>query len=137
MRSAGGSWILSLLVVSYHDFTGLNMETASVDRLLALYRESAEGTSAPDPKAANRCQREMHAVYKKLRVTPEGRAGITALMNDSSPHVRCWAAAHSLGWNVTDAISTLRALRENGGPCSFDAEMTLEAFNDGRLSFEY
>jgi hypothetical protein len=128
---------LSLPVVLFHDLKVLIMDTASLESLLAMYRESAEGTSAPDPKTANRSQREMHAAYKKLRATPEGRAGIAALMHDSSPHVRCWAAAHSLGWEATEAKGTLQALRESGGPCSFDAEMTLVAFNDGRLSFEY
>lgn len=113
------------------------MDTASVENLLALYRQSAQGTSAPNPKVANRCQREMHAAYKQLRGSPEGRAGIAALMRDPSPHVRCWSAAHSLGWDPADAGKTLQALREGGGPCSFDAEMTLEAFNEGRLSFEY
>src|SRR5437879_4915630 len=113
------------------------METGSVESLLALYREGANGTSASDPKIANRWQRKMHDAYKKLREAPEGRAGITVLMKDSSPHVRCWAAAHSLEWEATKAKDTLQALRESGGPCSFDAEMTLEAFSDGRLSFDY
>jgi hypothetical protein len=113
------------------------MELAAIQTLLTSYRESALGTSSPDANRANRCQREMHAAYKRLRETPEGRAGITALMKDSSPHVRCWAAAHSLGWNVADATSVLQALCESGGPCAFDAEMTLEAYRDGQLSFEY
>jgi len=60
------------------------VETAAVQSLLTQYRESAHGTSAPDPKIANKCQREMHPAYKGLRDTPEGRAGITALMTDST-----------------------------------------------------
>lgn len=113
------------------------MDSGSVDSLLILYRHGAEGTSAADPKVANKHQRQMHGAYKKLRVTPDGRAGISALMNDPSPHVRCWAAAHVLGWDVAGAKNALQILRDSGGPCSFDAEMTLEAFSEGRLSFDY
>ena len=113
------------------------METASVESQLVQYRECAEGTSSPDPKTANRSQRDMHAAYMNLRATPGGRAGITALLHHTNPHIRCWAAAHSLGWSSSDAKRTLEAFRESGGPCSFDAEMTLEAYKDGRLSFEY
>jgi Domain of unknown function (DUF2019) len=113
------------------------MAIESVDDLLATYREGAEGTSAPNPKIANKWQRKMHGCYKRLRETPEGRAGITVLMKDSSPQVRCWAAAHSLQWEPIEAQRTLQALRESGGPCSFDAEMTLQQFSNGALSFEY
>lgn len=113
------------------------MKAESVEDLLVAYREGAEGTSAPNPKIANKWQRKMHACYIKLCGTPDGRAGITALMKDPSPHVRCWAGSHSLQWDTNQAQKTLEALRESKGPCSSDAEITLEEFNKERLSFDY
>jgi hypothetical protein len=113
------------------------MATESVQELLALYRQGADGTSASDPKVANNWQRKMHACYKKLRETPEGRAALMALMADPSPHVRCWAGAHSLQWDANRAKATLVDLRESQGPCSFTAEITLEEFAKGKLSFDY
>jgi hypothetical protein len=113
------------------------MATESVNELLAVYRDGAEGTSSSDPRLANKWQRKMHGCYKRLRETPQGRAGITALMGDSSPHIRCWAAAHSLEWELERAKSTLDSLRDSGGPCSIDAEMTLKEFSKGGLSFDY
>jgi hypothetical protein len=115
----------------------LVMGTGSHEELLGVYREGADGTSATDPKVANKWQRKMHECYKKLRETPLGREGIIGLMKDPSPHVRCWAGAHSLQWEPNEAKSTLEALWKSGGPCSFDAEITLEEFSKGNLSFDY
>jgi hypothetical protein len=113
------------------------MAIESLEDLLATYREGAEGTSAPKAKVANKSQRKMHTCYKRLRETPEGRAGIMALMKDASPHVRCWAAAHSLQWEPIEAERTLQALQEGGGLLGLDAKMTLEQFFKGLLSFDY
>lgn len=113
------------------------MAYESVKDLLTSYREAAEGTSAPEPKIANKCQRKLHACYKRLRETPEGRTGIILLMKDSSPYIRCWAAAHSLQWESLEAQKTLEELQKSCGPCAFDAEMTLQQFHNGSLSFEY
>ena len=58
-------------------------------------------------------------------------------MSDTSPHVRCWAAAHSLQWDAPKSRHTLERLRDAGGPCSFDAEMVLAEYEKGTLSFDY
>ena len=113
------------------------MATDTIEGLLGGYREGAEGTSSADPRVANRWQRQMHVCYKQLRETPEGRAAIITLMDDPSPHVRCWAGGHCLQWEPIKAKRTLVGLREARGPCSFDADITLEEFNQGRLSFDY
>jgi hypothetical protein len=109
----------------------------AITRLLAEYREAAEGTSRAEPKQANASHDKMHACYRRLRETDEGRNGISSLMEDGSKHVQCWAAAHSLAWAPGPARERLVALRDSGGPCSFDAEMTLNTFEEGTLTFEY
>lgn len=105
--------------------------------LLSAYREGAEGTSSADPHTANIWQRRMHISYKILRESEHGRDGISALMKDPNPHIRCWAAAHSLAWNVMKAKKALIELQESEGPCSFDAEMILREYDKGALSFDY
>lgn len=112
-------------------------DNAPILELVSGYKQAAEGTSNPDSKQANKSHDVMHIYYKRLRQTEAGRTGIVGLLNDESPHVRCWAAAHSLAWATDEAIATLRALRDAKGPCSFDAEMTLGEFQKGRLNFEY
>jgi hypothetical protein len=112
-------------------------DDASVPLLLQRYREGAEGTSNPNPKEANASHNRMHSFYKRLRTSEAGRQGIIELMKDPSPHVRCWAAAHSLEWVPMVACEVLRQLRDSKGPRSFDAEITLEEFNKGTLTFDY
>jgi hypothetical protein len=113
------------------------MAGPSVADLIAAYREGADGTSVSNPRVANRWQRKMHASYKRLRETAEGREAIIQLVRDPSRHVRCWAGAHSLQWRPVEARRTLEELRDSTGPCSFDAKITLEEFDAGRLTFDY
>jgi hypothetical protein len=103
--------------------------------LLARYRQATDGTSSAKPKEANKWHGKMHGAYKKLRESSEGQAAIVRLVEDPSPHVRCWAAAHSLAWQPELAKAALTQLREARGPCSFDAEMTLKQFEKGLLTF--
>ena len=113
------------------------MANSDLDRLLEEYRRAAEGTSDPDPREANRCHDKMHAAYKALRESEAGRMGIASLVSHESPHVRCWAAAHSLQWQPESARIVLERLRDDRGPCSFDAEMTIKEYDKGRLSYDY
>jgi hypothetical protein len=115
------------------------LDKESVTRILAEYRQAAVVTDdLADTEKQNQAAHRIHACYKALRETEEGRAGIIALMSDPSPHVRAWAAAHSLQWMPDAAQEVLEALRdENVFPYSFDAEMTLEEYRKGRLSFDY
>lgn len=113
------------------------MRTESIAALLDAYREGAHGTSATDSLVANKWQQIMHNCYTKLCGTSEGKAGIMSFMDDLNPHVRCWAAAHSLQWHVQRAKAALIKLQESGGPCSFDAEMVLEEYDNGTLNFDY
>lgn len=113
------------------------MQASEIHDLLVGYATGAEGTSDADPKVANKWQRKMHSFYKQLRELPEGRAALLTCLNDPSPHVRCWAAAHCLEWEHERAKAALELLRDSKGPCAFSAEMTLEEFAKGRLSFDY
>ena len=70
----------------------------TIRELLAKYMEAAAGTGTLDPKQNNKNADNLHACYKELRDKEEGRAGIIGLVSDDNPHVRGWAAAHSLQW---------------------------------------
>lgn len=113
------------------------MSEQRIAECLLQYQQSADRTSETDPNVANEFQKQMHACYKWLRESEAGRQGITALIDDPSPSVRCWAAAHSLTWALEKARAALISLRNGKDPCSFDAEMTLNEFDKGTLSFEY
>lgn len=111
-------------------------EKKTTEELLAGYREAAARTAHLKTRVAKSSADHLQTYYQQLCDTPEGRAGITALTEDESPHVRTWAAAHSLSWDVENARTTLDALQESGGPCAFDAERILRQFDKGDLSFK-
>ena len=50
---------------------------------------------------------------------------------------RCTAAAHSLQWTPETARGVLEDLRDSNGRNSFEAEMVLREYDNGRLSFDY
>ncbi len=108
-----------------------------IPALLAGYREAAKRTSDPSPRTANKWASRLHACYQLLREMEEGRNAITELIGDDDPHVRVWAAAHSLAWSTENARAALEELRESDGPCSLDAKWTLREFDRGKLSFDY
>lgn len=111
---------------------------SSIEDLLAQYREAAVRTGDSDADLANRWHDRMHSCYKELREVEEGRTGICALMSDENTSVRLWAASHCLFWAPEQACEVLRAIqRENVFPHSFTAEITLEEFENGTLSFDY
>jgi hypothetical protein len=114
-------------------------DPATLAELLRSYRDAADQSDdLTDLNQQREVANEVHYYYKKLRDTTEGQAGIVAMMEDPSPHVRSWAAAHSLQWAPERARRVLESLRdENVFPYSFDAEMTLEEYAKGRLSFDY
>ncbi len=109
----------------------------NISDLIAQYREGAEGTGNSDPKIANRWHDRMHACYKQLRETDEGQAAIMSLMSDTNPHVKSWAAAHSLQWDMKQARGTLEAVRDSKGPGSFSAKITLQELDKGRLNMAF
>jgi hypothetical protein len=108
----------------------------TINDLILEYQESAMGTADPNPTDANRYARQLIECYKKLRETPSGKEALLELISDENAHVRCWAATHCLEWAPEVAKEELVTLSMGDGPCAFDAQMVLEEFNKGRLSFQ-
>ena len=111
--------------------------TKSTKNLVERYRQAAIGAANPDPNKANECYDVVHACYKVLRESNEGRDAIISLMSDEEPGVRCAAASHSLQWKPDVARRVLETLRDSKGPFSFTSEMVLEEYDKGRLTFDY
>jgi hypothetical protein len=109
----------------------------TISEKLKEYREAAIGASEPNPEKQNEWARKVHDCYKQLRESKEWRNGIIGLMSDPNPHVKVWAASHSLQWVPEKARSVLEGLRDSHGQESFTAKWTLKEFESGRLSFDY
>jgi hypothetical protein len=103
--------------------------------LLAMHRGRIE--SGDTPRAWNRLVNRLQRLQLELRETPEGRAGITAMVGDPNPTVRCWAAAHSLFWDEDVARAELEAQAASGGLGTVDAKYTLQEFDRGRLDMTW
>lgn len=115
----------------------MNTNAQETQQLLQRYREAAAGGGERNPEEANRWHDIAHACYRTLRESEAGRQGITALISDDDPYVRCCAAAHSLHWAPGIARPALEALRDSHRESAFDARMVLQEFDKGRLSFEF
>jgi len=109
----------------------------NIGKVIERYRQNAIGVANTDPKRANESYDAVHACYKVLRESEEGRGAIIALMADAEPGVRCAAASHSLQWEPDIARSVLELLRNSNGPFSFTAEMVLKEYDKGRLTFDF
>ena len=102
------------------------------------YRTAAAKTASNECAEQNRAADCVHICYKVLAKSQEGRESISMLMNDADPYVRLWAASHSLMWSPREARRTLERIRDTETfPVSFTAEMTLDEFDKGKLSFDY
>lgn len=89
---------------------------------------------------ANKLFDQKHAQFKVLRESQDGRAGITALMDDPNPYVSSSAAAHSLLWEPEAAAAVLEALegaKDVPWQVQISAEQTLKEWRAGRLSFDW
>ena len=96
-----------------------------------MYEEAAtrqwQALQDANSKAANTQYKRIIALWKELKDRgSEGQAALLALMANSHPHVRVWAAAHVLEFHPGQAEAELERLA-NGPPSMIrlDAEMTL------------
>lgn len=110
-------------------------------KLVQEYKKAAVLASSLDTSTQkqHRSAGQIHKAYKQLKQTQEGKEAIMSLMADDEPGVRSWAAAHSLAWNQNKAIEVLKSLQNNETipwHIRFDAEMTLDQYSEGRLSFD-
>ena len=113
---------------------------ATVSELIAEYRQALvamDAISFEQGRSARSWNAYVHTVQRaqlKLRETPEGRAAVTLLIDDSVPTVARWAASHALFWDEAAARKHLEAEEAAG---RLDAATTLKEFDAGRLRHDW
>jgi hypothetical protein len=103
------------------------------------YREMvvAWDQASDNPEEANRIFVELHALYKTLRGTAEGRAAITSLLDDPDTAVRLAAATHSLSWEPAPAERVLEEIEQEPGIHAVNAKWTLRSYRSGKLNLDW
>ncbi len=107
------------------------------EEFLSKYRECAvehgEQSIAGNSVAANKAHDQLLAILKSLcEINADG--AIMSLLNDETPSVRLWAAAHSLEINEEKALTTLNKLSSAGVPIiSMSARYTVQGWQNGEL----
>ena len=118
----------------------LDVPQATVSELIAEYRQAVvalDAISFEHGRGARSWNAHVHKVQRaqlKLRETPEGRAAITLLIDDSVPTVARWAASHALLWDEAAARKQLEKEQSAG---RLDAATTLKEFDEGRLRHDW
>jgi hypothetical protein len=92
-----------------------------------------------DPRKWNRMVDRVQSLHLRLRETPGGRAGITALASHAVPTVRQWAAGYALFWDEPVARAALERemAADPKGLAAFEISITLREFDAGRLNTEW
>ena len=103
--------------------------------LVAMHSRRTEPLTAPGDW--NRLVDQSQRLLLAVRLTPEGRAGISALMTHPDSTVRLWASAAALGWDPDIAEVTLTAIAGGEGFGAFEAEITLREWRAGRLNTDW
>ena len=103
--------------------------------LLAAYAATAQRWHdlRADAGAANPVFDENEHLARELRGSPQGRAGIAALIDHPASGVRVLAAAHSLDHCAPAAVAALEQLARGDGLHAIAAEHALEQFRAGTL----
>jgi hypothetical protein len=101
----------------------------------ARVRRSAGSTR--DIRRANKLVVKAHAGAKRLKATPEGQAALAGLLNHPDPGIRAWIATEILSFDPTLGCAVLEEIRDEQGPGAFDAGVTLEEFEAGRLNVDW
>lgn len=113
--------------------------TDEVGRMAAEYRSLLVewSLSRNSPKRANLLFRKNHELYKKLRVTEEGRNAIIRLLDDEELAVRLSAAIDSLEWVPERAVPILEEIEQLPNLYAIDAKYSLIAFRNGTLNLDW
>jgi len=82
---------------------------------------------------SNQLFRRNHALYKELRLSEAGRAGIWELRHHANRSVRVSAAVDSLPWQREHAVRVLEDL----APQSMTAEICLKQWRAGKLNLDW
>ncbi|OUJ68584.1 DUF2019 domain-containing protein [Hymenobacter crusticola] len=106
--------------------------------VLAQYKQAAiahgEATAQGNYRAGNHQYEQLSRHYLTLRrAGSEGLAHLLPLLADQNPSVACWAATHLLPYEEQQALDTLTRIATQTGIIAFNAEMTLQAWQSGRL----
>lgn len=120
--------------------SGGDVAAMPVERLVQSYRDAAarhgEALTVGNHKVANKAADVIAAIYSELR-----RRGATAqnhliqLLDDPTPRVRGWAAAHALEFAPDKGEAVLQELALHSGFLGVSAETTLKEWRAGRLRF--
>lgn len=94
--------------------------------------------SGGKPHTWNRLVNGLQTVQLRLRESPEGRKGITALAEAGETEtVRDWAAAHALFWDAERVRPLLESVVQEDKLRGLDAKTVLREFDSGRLTMEW
>ncbi|MEJ0091023.1 MAG: hypothetical protein WDM80_14925 [Limisphaerales bacterium] len=87
-----------------------------------------------DARSANQLHKEMAQAFIFLKSQGEiGCSTFKDLLHDNNNYVRVWVAAQLLSEGDLKALSVLREIEKSSGLLAFDAEMTIQEFEAGRL----
>jgi hypothetical protein len=103
-----------------------------------LAREHGEAIASANARAANRLFDRIMIIYQELRRRgPVAQTLLLPLLNSEDMSVRYWAATHALDFAPALGERALESIiRGPKGLIRFNAEMTLEQWHKGLLSFE-
>ena len=108
----------------------------TLDAAISAFREAANAKGDFQPLAAR--DHALHAAMQRAvrefdAAGLQGLSALRVLAEDSSPHVRSWAAAELLSRGDTTMVAVLQELVSHGGLPALDADMTLKEYRAGRL----
>lgn len=106
-----------------------------IEQLIKGFRNAAvaKGTGVGGAEDA-RLHKLMAEIYVKLKNAGEkGLLAFEKLLEDPSPHVRCWVGAQLLFSGNMRAKRVLEEISKTGGVVGLNAKMTLKEFENGRL----
>ena len=94
---------------------------------------------AIDSGNAKESDRQVQTVERAFAELKEmGRLGLTSLsklLDSDDPGVRLWSAAHLLNYPEFGSLLVLERLKRSPSILALTAEVTLERWRDGRLSY--
>ncbi len=106
---------------------------------IKIYEECAikhgEGTEEGDYKLANKSHDKLMKAFEKIIEYGDiGRDAILELLQHQDVCVRCWAATHTLKYNETLALKTLKEISRGKGLIYSGAKIVIEEWKKGNLN---